>query len=376
MDGPPGAKLDERSFVLASVAERQWERTFDAISEPLMIVDERFVVRRANLALADDLGMAVQRVVGRRCHEVRNESTNAFSGEAGSPCGGCPVPHAQRSGLAQEGEMRSRAGRVYRLRAFPLDDKAGRMTVCSYRDETEEREMSRQLANAERLASIGRLAGGVAHEINNPLGGILAFTQILMKEDVAAEERSECLREIERSALRCKAIVESLLRFSRQSPRADFRPVSLNQVVLEGMKLASYRVSLEGIDVCTELAWDLPPVLGDAGQLEQIVVNLLTNAVDSVKAVAPPGTGRIEFRTIIKDGAVDLQVADNGRGIEEEHIEKLFEPFFTTKDSGKGTGLGLAVTYAIVQEHGGQISVRNHSGGGAVFTVSLPMARA
>src|SRR3954466_5902550 len=217
------SELDHLTVV--SMAKRQWERTFDAISDPLMIVDDGYVVRRANLALADDLGMAVQRVVGRKCHEVRRRSTQSFPGEPDAPCAGCPVPDARREGVPRDGEMSSRAGRLYRLRAYPLDDPgdaalvgteeaagsrrelAPPLMVCSYRDVTEEREMTRQLSQAEKLAAVGRLAGGVAHEINNPLGSILAFVQILLREPCPADEQREYLREIEKGTLRCKAIV-------------------------------------------------------------------------------------------------------------------------------------------------------------------------
>jgi two-component system, NtrC family, sensor kinase len=369
--------LDARTAQLIAAAKRQWERTFDAIMEPLMVVDDDFVVRRSNLALADDLSTAVQRLVGRRCYDSRRASPHPFAGREGAPCDGCPVPAARAAGSACEGEMKTASQRVYRLRAYPLEDESGeRLAVCSYRDITEERQMSRQLAHAEKLASIGRLAAGVAHEINNPLGGILAFTQILMNEGAQDDgDRRECLEEIERSALRCKAVVESLLRFSRQSARDEVRPVPLNEVVRAGLRLCAHRLTLDGVDIEVRLPEGLPPVLGDAGQLEQVVMNLVTNAVDSVRDVQRAGGGRIGVATSVCEGEVLLEVVDNGRGVDEQHLEKLFDPFFTTKEEGKGTGLGLAVTYAIVKEHEGRISVRNRAQGGAAFTVALAIAR-
>jgi hypothetical protein len=176
-----------------------WERTFDAIAEPLMLVDDDFVIRRANLALADDLGTAIQQVVGRRCFEARTDSANAFSSDRTIPCAGCPVPRARAAGSAEEGEMRSASGRVYRLRAYPMEDDAGRMTVCSYRDVTEEREMARQLANTEKLASIGRLAGGWPTRSTTLWAESSPFTQVLLKEAESPADRRECLLEIERA---------------------------------------------------------------------------------------------------------------------------------------------------------------------------------
>jgi two-component system NtrC family sensor kinase len=395
-------------LTVVSVAKRQWEKTFDAISDPLMIVDEDYVIRRANLALADDLGMAIQRIVGRKCHEARRRSTQSFAGEPDAPCTGCPVPQARQEGIPRDGEIASRTGRLYRLRAYPLDDApdegwpgaAGEgaaaparrdlssfpLVVCSYRDVTEEREMTRQLSNAEKLAAIGRLAGGVAHEINNPLGGILAFAQILLRDPCPAEEQREYLREIEKSAFRCKAIVESLLRFSRQSPSAPRVALSLNDVVRESLTLVSYKYAVQDVAIRCNLEEGLPAVLGNANQLEQVLVNLLSNAFDAITAraglaAAPPSApaiartgGAIEVRTALVGSAIELEVADSGSGIEEAHLAKIFDPFFTTKEEGRGTGLGLAVTYAIVREHGGRIAARNRPGGGALFVVTLPPA--
>jgi two-component system NtrC family sensor kinase len=366
--GDPDERLDDQTMVLVSVAKRQWERTFDAISEALMILDEDYVIRRANLALADELGTAIQRVVGRRCFEVRAESAQAFRGGAGLPCDGCPVAAAQRARAARDGEVSSKTGRTLMLRAFPLLDEEVPLTVCSYHDVTDEREMSRQLASTERLAAIGRLAGGVAHEINNPLGGILAFAQILQREEVSAEECRDYIGEIERSALRCKAIVESLLRFSRQAPQIKRRVLSLNDVVRDAVRLAGQKMGARpGVRVRLDLAQDLRPILGDANQLQQVVVNLLANAFDSLI-----GDGDIDISSFGQHGDVVLSIADSGSGIAREHMATLFDPFFTTKEEGKGTGLGLAVSYAIVQEHGGRILALNRSAGGAEFVVTLP----
>lgn len=366
-------KLDDETMVLVSVAKRQWERTFDAISEPLMIVDEGYVIRRANLALADELGTAIQRVVGMRCHEVRATSARRLAGSGPSRCVGCPVAEARRTGAAAEGEVRSTDGRTYILRAFPLADREDPLTVCAYKDVTDERAMMRELASAERLAAIGRLAGGVAHEINNPLGGILAFTQILQRGDVTPEERSEYLADIERSTLRCKAIVESLMRFSRQAPRITLRMLAINDVVRDATRAVAARDPHQPAPARLDLGEGLPPVLGDAVQLQQVVVNLLVNALDS-------GAGRsgVDIATSVRPGPpgapdeVTITVRDRGNGIDDRHMPTLFDPFFTTKEEGKGPGLGLAVAYAIVQDHGGKIVARNRPGGGAEFTVALP----
>jgi two-component system NtrC family sensor kinase len=363
-------KLDDETVVLVSVAKRQWERTFDAISEPLMIVDEDYVIRRANLALADDLGTAIQRVVGRRCHEVRSESANPFVRAPSRPCEGCPVAEAQRARTSTDGEVRTKLGRTSILRAFPLVDEEVPLTVCSYHDVTEEREMTRQLASAEKLAAIGRLAGGVAHEINNPLGGILAFAQILQRDQVSPEERAEYLAEIESSALRCKAIVESLLRFSRQAPQTQRRVLLVDDILRDAVRAAAPQAIAQGITIRVDTGGGSPSILGDVNQLQQVLANLLGNAIDSMA-----GAGTVEVSATEEGDEVSLRIADQGSGIAEAHMAKLFDPFFTTKEEGKGAGLGLAVSYAIIQEHGGRITALNRPSGGAEFIVSLPTAR-
>jgi two-component system, NtrC family, sensor kinase len=368
---PTDDKLDDETRVLVSVAKRQWERTFDAISEPLMLVDTNYVIRRANLALADELGMAIQRVVGQRCHEVRAVSPQRFVGSGAQPCVGCPVAEARRCGVAADGEVRSAHGRTFKLRAFPVLDEVDdeKMTVCHYHDVTDERVMTTELASAERLAAIGRLAGGVAHEINNPLGGILAFTQILQRDTVTEAERKDYLGEIERSALRCKEIVDALVRFSRQASRHESRSLLVNDVVRDAVRAFAAREPERAQPARLDLAERVPSVMGDAGQLQLVVTHLLTNALD--------GGGRrgdVEISTSSDTDDVLISVRDRGAGIPEEHLARLYDPFFTTKEEGRGRGLGLAVVYAIVQEHGGKIAARNREGGGAEFVVTLPAA--
>jgi two-component system NtrC family sensor kinase len=279
------------------------------------------------------------------------------------------VAEARAAGGAAEGEVRSTDGRTYRLRAFPLVDERVPLTVCHYHDVTEERAMTRELGRAERLAAIGRLAGGVAHEINNPLGGILACAQLLQRNDVTPDERKEYLADIERSTLRCKAIVEALLRFSRQAPRITLRALAVNDVVRDAVRALASRAPQLVPGAGLQLADGLPSVLGDAGQLQQVVTNLLANALDS--GGRPSGVGVV---TGAGEGQVWVRVVDRGGGIDDRNLPHLFDPFFTTKEEGKGPGLGLAVAYAIVQDHGGKIVARNREGGGAEFTVMLPAA--
>jgi signal transduction histidine kinase len=186
---------------------------------------------------------------------------------------------------------------------------------------------------------------------------------------VTPDERKEYLADIERSTLRCKAIVEALLRFSRQAPRITLRALAVNDVVRDAVRTLASRAPQLVPGAGLQLADGLPSVLGDAGQLQQVVTNLLANALDS--GGRPSGVGVV---TGAGEGEVWVRVVDRGGGIDDRNLPHLFDPFFTTKEEGKGQGLGLAVAYAIVQDHGGKIVARNREGGGAEFTVMLPAA--
>ncbi len=236
------------------------------------------------------------------------------------------------------------------------------------RKELEEARM--QLMQAEKIASIGRLAAGIAHEINNPLSGILIFADILMK-DLAAHnpQWGEDLQEIINQSMRCKEIVARLLDFSRQSvgQRLDY---DMNTVIERSMELLTYQALFHNIVFVTDLQPDLPTMSGDPGQLQQVFINFILNA-----ATAMQGRGRIAITSRF-DSAYDeiiLEFADTGPGIPADIMSKIFDPFFTTKGPGEGTGLGLSVAYGIIQQHGGSISVANSPAGGAVFTVVLPL---
>lgn len=357
-------------------AQVQWERTFNAIADPVMLIDREYRVLRGNQALLRHL-RAPGEVLGQRCHEVRAASRHPLPRSAAGPCLGCPVsrtdPGARGAREPAESELQGE-GRALVVRAYPSEEN----TVCVYRDVTPERAAMRKLQVADRLAAIGQLAGGVAHELNNPLGGILASAQILQREAEAAggagEEQREFLREIEAAARRCKGIVESLLRFSRAAPdgREDPGLVQLNRLVQAALPLVSHQYGLRGVHLTCELDPALPPVRGIEAQLQQVLMTLLSNAFDANRAQAPPRPRRILLATAGAAGWARLTVRDEGPGFSEEQLTQLFTPFVSSKPPGQGTGLGLAVSYGIVSDHGGTLEARNHPEGGAELRVTLP----
>ncbi len=247
-------------------------------------------------------------------------------------------------------------------------------------------EAQTQLLQSEKMSAIGQLAAGVAHELNNPLGGILGYAQIALekmkKVDAVNPIRAELanyeryLTEIEKQARRCKNIVQNLLRFSRLPRRVEFEMVDINRVITDTATFVEHQMHMNQIDLKLELSSRLPSVSGNAGQLQQVFTNLIINAMHAsspgseirIKTQSSPALG--EF-----GGAVEVQFVDQGCGIPKENIKKIFEPFFTTKELGKGTGLGLSVSYGIIRDHSGEIRVMSTVGKGSIFTVVIPLQK-
>ena len=257
----------------------------------------------------------------------------------------------------------------------PIDERGaitGVLVVA--RDTTEERAREHQLRQTERLASLGTLVGGVAHELNNPLTGIKRFAQMLLEDGAGASDR-ESLTIIEREADRAAKIVSDLRLVARQTfegTASDRARVDLNDIVEHVMKLRRYSLETRGITVRAETAPGLATVEGNRAELEQVLVNLVVNAEQAMEA--QDGTRLLILRARPSTMGVSLQVVDSGPGIPPEHLGRIFDPFFTTKSPGEGTGLGLSLAHSIVAEHGGVIRADSTLGRGAVFTIEFPTA--
>jgi PAS domain S-box-containing protein len=239
--------------------------------------------------------------------------------------------------------------------------------VMNVRNLTDERRLEEQLRQSEKLAALGELVAGVAHELNNPLAGISAFAQLLLEEPIIDEQR-ESVRLIKREADRAVGVIRDLLIFSRKAG-PSIAPVDLNAIIELTLRLRNYSLRSAEIDVQVELAPDLPLVRGDDQRLQQVLLNLIVNAE---YAMQRSKVKRLTIRSEASGAGVQVTVADSGSGMLEETRQRIFEPFFTTKPAGQGTGLGLSVSYGIVQAHGGSISVESQTGSGSVFRVFLP----
>jgi two-component system NtrC family sensor kinase len=244
-------------------------------------------------------------------------------------------------------------------------DELGRL-ADSFNDMTAKlREQHQQLIQSDKLASLGRLAAGVAHEINNPLTGVLTYSSFLLKRAEDAETRED-LEIVVRETKRCRQIVKNLLDFARQAhPKKS--EVDLEAVVRRALGILRNRLEIEGVSVEVDIAADLPPIRADRDQLVQVLINLVVNAADALGTAG----GTINIRAAADAAGVALEVSDSGCGIEPEHVNKIFDPFFSTKGH-EGTGLGLAVVWGIVNEHGGEIEVASEPGKGTTISIRLP----
>jgi len=339
------SKLEARTEALRQAAQ-EWRTCFDAIGDPLAIIRSGCEVVRANAAFARQAGVSMGDLPGLRCTD------HAF--------GELPCP---RLHLAEAPErFVTFRSRVWLMRAFPF---GGDALVVVYKDVTQEREVTRRLIQTEKMSALGLLAGGVAHEINNPLGGILAFAQI-MAQDERTPEDQESLRLISDAAMRAKRIVDSLLRFSRVPREHERGPLDLARVVDDALLILQPNLR-DGKLILTR---DLLPARtsGNGNQLQQVMVNLIVNASQAVE-----GKGKIAIHTGPgAPGRVVATITDDGPGVPADLVERIFDPFFTTKPEGQGTGLGLSICYRIAEEHGGSVRLENLPEGGARFVVDLP----
>ena len=236
------------------------------------------------------------------------------------------------------------------------------------KDIEQRRLMQKQMAQADKLASIGELSSGIAHEINNPLGIILGYTQLLLRGEDPHSARFSDLKTIEKHVQSCKTIVEDLLNFARTS-RSQKERLNIQPIIEDVIGFVRHHSNLENIHIETHFASNVPPVLMDEKKIKQVLVNLLMNAIH---AVTPKGTISIATGINPANGRVTVEVNDTGHGIAKENLSRVFDPFFTTKPTGEGTGLGLSVSYGIIKGHGGNITVKSESGQGATFMLSLP----
>src|SRR6202789_4296650 len=254
----------------------------------------------------------------------------------------------------------------------PMRDEQGDINsvVVVMTDITDAADLQAKLMHTEKMAALGQLVSGVAHEVNNPLAAIVGFTDLLLENAEVPENAKEDLHIILQEAQRTRVIVQNLLSFARQMP-AQREPLQVNSVLRQTMKLRAYDFSNHGVELTEDYTEELPAVIGDPGQLQQVFLNIINNAYDAVQETRR--AGKIKIATTRRDRHVEISFRDNGPGISK--MDRIFDPFFTTKEVGKGTGLGLSICYGIIRAHNGEIIARNNTDGfGSTFVVRLPIA--
>ena len=343
----------------------EWETAFDALTEGVAVLDGSGRVQRGNTALARILGHPVESLAGAELAALLGPGGEAAAGMLTGLHRDEPRPPLT---VRLPGE-----GRILRLTAAPVMDGRAAAGVVLVEDVTDQRALETQLIQNEKLAAVGQLVSGVAHELNNPLTSIAGLAELLVEQAKTTPEAREHLKVIRDQAERAGRIVRNLLTFSRKGAPERSR-VDLNEVVARTTQLVAYELRIRAITLEEHLAPRPVEVDGDLYELQSVVLNLLTNAVQSVGSTRLPGSGLVRIDTAVSGSEARLSVTDNGQGVNDEHVPMLFTPFFTTKEPGQGTGLGLSISYGIAEAHRGRLEYGHAPKGGAVFSLRLPAA--
>jgi two-component system, NtrC family, sensor kinase len=356
-----------RLFQVVSRSQKEWETTFDAMQDCVSVHDTTGKVIRANVALARRLKTIPQKVIGRYCSEIYNSE--------GSVTNVCRHTRTLKSeSLSVEEIALPVMGGIFQISVSPWYDKNNRLagSIHVAKDISNEKLLQQQLIQSEKLSAIGELISGIAHELNNPLTGVMGYSQLLQLRKDLDERAKENLLKINNLALRCQKIVQNLLSFARkQKPERTLSDI--NEILEKTVELRSYELQVNNIEISRELDCKLPKTIADAHQLQQVFLNLLTNAEQAMLEAQSKGRLIIRTRSDASNARIIVEIIDDGPGIPESHLTRIFDPFFTTKEVGKGTGLGLSLSYGIIKEHGGNIYARSQLGEGSTFVIELPI---
>lgn len=359
---------EQKKFQVQLQRERDFNsKILNNTQSLIMVADTAGLVSYANPRCFEAGRYQPQQMLGHRVEKfVHSSHKAAFAHALELSLQGQQVDNLELAMLHADGSVGQ-----FSANLSPMRDEQGTVTsvVMVITDVTESAELEAKLRHTEKMAAIGQLVSGVAHEVNNPLTAILGFADLLADQPDMPEAAKTDLQVIVQEAQRTKLIVQNLLSFARKMP-AKREPVQLNEIVRRTVQLRAYDFASHNVEAITHLQADLPAVIGDPHQLQQVVLNIVNNAYDAVQEAGGPGL--IEITTRNAAGFNEIEFRDNGKGISKP--ERIFDPFFTTKEVGKGTGLGLSICYGILREHGGDVSCHNNQDrAGATFVVRLPL---
>jgi len=355
---------NSRLYERVQRSEAEWETAFNALAEGIAVVEPGGNVLRANHALAAIVELPEPELVGRNFCDMIFGASEAVAGLIGAAYRG-----ERTTPLVIRPED---SHRVLRLTAAPLAEAERGSVVILIEDVTEQRILEAQIIQNDKMASIGQLVSGVAHELNNPLTSIAGLAELLLERPPHPELPREHLRVIYDQAERAGRIVRNLLTFARKGV-PEKTAVDLHDVVVRTSLLIMYELHLHGIELDSQVSPDAAVVLGDRYELQQVLLNLVTNAVQAVSGLGPGKPRRITLSTLRSNTEAVLRVRDTGPGVPPHLVAYLFTPFFTTKAPGEGTGLGLSLSYGLVKAHGGVLEYEAPPDGGAEFRVTLPL---
>lgn len=361
---------NSRLYKQVTRAKKEWEETFKAVTDPIFLIDTDYNVLLHNDRLPQGMNDFWSRKISTKCFAKLHGRTR--------PCPDCPIREIQRTGNPVFQRWQTDSGLVLDLSYYPVLNEEKQLSAVTIilKDVTQKTKMEAQLVQSAKLAALGEMAAGVAHELNSPMTVIIGTAQMLARELQEGEpERAEVLGDIINSGLRCKRIIQNLLTFSRQN-QPPVTETDLNAEVERVLGMIQYQINRNQIRIVERLDPNLPHLTANGPQIQQVLTNLLINARDALSEVERKEK-IIEVSSSLRGGGEEkwavLSVTDNGIGIAPENMAKIFTPFYTSKEATKGTGLGLSVSLGIAESHHGTIEVESRQGEGSTFSLVLPI---
>lgn len=350
----------------AESLKHQWEATFNAISEPLCLTDDQFRIFRTNKSFSESIHKNLTNLIGKNCFEVFFGSHRKYEFKE------LEKKFRVRKSKSLKGEQI-----VYEISGQPLSFliQENEIILILFRDITDQQKLERQILESSKMAELGTIGSSIAHELNNPVGGMITFLQ-LMKMDLPPEETlREDILEMEKAAIRCKEIIQNLLGFARRQDTIDEKVFDLKEAIRQSLKIAELQSRSQGIQVEVVLPEEETPVKGQPNLVSQAIRNILQNSNEALIEKLedePRYEGHVKVELKPEPRHYSLTITDNGSGISPEEQKKVFNPLFTTKSSGLNSGLGLTVAFKIIAEHSGKLEIYSQPGSGTSVRISLP----
>lgn len=351
----------------ASRTKNELQSIFDGIQDNIVFFDLDYHIIKANQAFFNKFHFDKKELLTKKCYQLLQKRD--------APCEVCAVRDTYNSKITTFREERGSDGneKIIQKFAFPVKNNDGVLTgvVEHIKDITEQRLLEQQLIQAEKLTSLGEMLSGVAHELNNPLTGIIGFSELMLDKEPPQKIKKD-IQKINSEALRCKKIVQNLLTFARRH-KPERELININDIIQMTLELREYDLRVNNISVVTNLDMAMPMTMADSYQIQQVFLNIVNNAQQAM--LDDKGKGTLTISTSHKNSVITIKFTDTGPGIAAENINRIFDPFFTTKGVGKGTGLGLSISYGLIKEHGGNIYVMSRNKKGTTFTIELPVVK-